>query len=57
VAEAAKSQIQGAILKGDRQSTTLRTGGGMLPIASRKKVLEVRFIASNKKVLEMGFKF
>ena len=26
------------------------------PIASRKKVLERRFIASNKKVLEIGFK-
>ena len=24
-----------------------------LPIASRKKVLELRFVASNKKVLEM----
>ena len=27
----------------------------ILPVASRKKVLEMRFVASNKKVLEMGF--
>lgn len=27
----------------------------MNPIALRKKVLEMRFIASNEKVLEMGF--
>jgi hypothetical protein len=27
--------------------------GELTPIASRKKVLEMRFVASNKKVLEM----